>query len=118
MSVTAGNKITAGELTTLLNKVKAEFAKRANPYTTNRLDKYGSGLTLSPTDTKNSKISSDSADDVLSAAMKIKNNDSSYDITAGTKITADLYNTVESFINTLAGYSATAANRTGCAGGC
>lgn len=57
MSVTAGNKITAGELTTLLNKVKAEFTKRANPYTTNRLDKLGSGLTLSPTDAKGNKTS-------------------------------------------------------------
>ena len=59
MSVTSGNKITAGELTTLLNKVKTEFAKRANPYTTNRLDKYGSGLTLSPTDSSGSKITAD-----------------------------------------------------------
>ena len=59
MSVTSGNKISARELTTLLNKIKTEFAKRANPYTTNRLDKYGSGLTLSPTDSSGSKITAD-----------------------------------------------------------
>ena len=59
MAVTAGNKITNTELSNLLTKVKAEFAKRANPYTTNRLDKYGSGLVLSPSDTKGTKITND-----------------------------------------------------------
>ena len=51
-NVSAGNKITAGELTALMNRAKTEFAKRANPYTTNRLDKFGSGIALSPTDSK------------------------------------------------------------------
>lgn len=50
--------------------------------------------------------------------MKIKNNNSSYDITSGTKMTAELYNTVETFINTLAGYSATSSGNAGCAGAC
>lgn len=59
MAVTVGNKITAAELSDLLTKVKTEFAKRANPYTTNRLDKYGSGLALSPSDTKGTKITND-----------------------------------------------------------
>ena len=55
-NVTAGNKITAGELTALLNRIKTEFAKRANPYTTNRLSSYGSGLVLSPTDSSGTTI--------------------------------------------------------------
>ena len=59
MAVTAGNKITAGELTTLLNRIKTEFAKRANPYTTNLLSTYGSRLALSPTDSSGTSISAD-----------------------------------------------------------
>lgn len=58
-NVTAGNKITAGELTALANRAKAEFAKRANPYTTNRLDKFGSGISLSPTDSSGTTITAD-----------------------------------------------------------
>lgn len=55
-NVTAGNKITAGQLTTLINRIKTEFAKRANPYTTNRLNTYGSGLALSPKDSAGTSI--------------------------------------------------------------
>lgn len=59
MAVTAGNKITAGELTALMNRAKAEFRNRANPYTTNRLDVFGNGIALSPTDSKNTSITAD-----------------------------------------------------------
>lgn len=58
-NVTVGNKITAGELTALMNRAKTEFAKRANPYTTHRLDKFGSGIALSPTDSKGTSITAD-----------------------------------------------------------
>ena len=58
-NVTAGNPITAGELTTLLDRIKTEFAKRANPHTTNLLSTYGNKLALSPTDSKGTTITAD-----------------------------------------------------------
>jgi hypothetical protein len=59
MAVTAGNKITAGELTALMNRAKTEFKRRANPYTTNCLNKFGNGIVLSPTDSAGTSITAD-----------------------------------------------------------
>lgn len=58
-NVSAGGKITAGQLTALMNDAKTEFAKRANPYTTNRLNTFGSGIALSPTDSAGTSITAD-----------------------------------------------------------
>lgn len=50
MAYNAGEKITAGELSALLTAIKNEFARRKNPYTTSRLDSYGSSLSLPTAD--------------------------------------------------------------------
>jgi hypothetical protein len=49
-AVTAGNKIVAGILTTLLNDIKAEFKRRDNPYNETGLGDIADGLALSSSD--------------------------------------------------------------------
>jgi hypothetical protein len=56
---TQGNAVTHGELNALLTAIKNEFARRANPYSKERLDKYlsstsvsdGAGVALSASET-------------------------------------------------------------------
>lgn len=56
-SVSAGTKITAGILTTLLNDIKAEFKRRDNPYNDTGLGDIADSITIAdPADVAGNKI--------------------------------------------------------------
>jgi hypothetical protein len=83
-----GSKITAGQLTTLIDAVKTEFSKRANPYSKERLDTVSISMNIA--DTADSKITAvGQAANVMGALLQVQNKDTTSTITPGTLATLD-----------------------------
>lgn len=83
-----GSKITAGQLTTLMNAVKTEFSKRANPYSRERLDTVS--ISMSLTDTAGSEITAvGQAANIIGPLLQVQNKNTTSTVTKGTLATLD-----------------------------
>lgn len=114
--LSTGAYVAAGTLTELINAIKTEFARRANPYNKTRLD--GVSISLGTADSKGNYTLAQQAKDALTKLHQVHYGSANGIPTAGTYLQGSILNTKGfAIVNALKddGYTSSA---TDCYGAC